>query len=287
MMWINQLRLVHAMPRPAQRGSHGATPVVAFMSIVFCLWASLATALEISVRQLDDNSFEFTLTNSAALGEREAQAYISSAAASVCKGSTPMLGKYQFESKQAVGSDPPAKDPGSFRFTQQVTCSVSAQLSADVRHPILGSPDEAKAIQEDIFKRSESHFRLLAAKRFDEAYAEVSGTVLGVGATQWKAESQAFQAIAGELIAISIVKVTVYDNPAEAPEPGLYVAADFSNTYANVPINCGYLVWYRPVDGGEFKITRQETGYVTNEQLKSIPSTQLPAIKQGLRCVAP
>lgn len=82
------------------------------------------------------------------------------------------------------------------------------------------------------------------------------------------------------------MKITVYNNPAEAPEPGLYIAADFNNVFENIPIHCGYLMWFRPI-GGTFTITREETGYVTAEQLKSISNTQLPDLKRQLRCVAP
>ena len=75
----------------------------------------------------------------------------------------------------------------------------------------------------------------------------------------------------------------MYDNPREAPAPGVYVAVDFSNAYRNVPFECGYVMWSRPT-GGEFRITRQETGHITAEQLRTIPAAQLPEIKRRLRC---
>jgi hypothetical protein len=102
----------------------------------------------------------------------------------------------------------------------------------------------------------------------------------------WKIGKRSFQQLAGDPVEIKITKVTVYDNPATAPEPGLYVAADYSNVYRNAPIHCGYLMWFRSI-GGEFRITREETGHVTAEQLKTIPSSQIPEIKQKLRCVSP
>jgi hypothetical protein len=61
------------------------------------------------------------------------------------------------------------------------------------------------------------------------------------------------------------------------------VAADFSNAYRNVPIHCGYLMWFRPIDG-EFRIIREESGHITAEQLSRIPASQLPEIKQRFRC---
>jgi len=255
--------------------------------VALSMWATLVFAVDISVRQLGENRYELLLTNPTSLGENEARAYIANAAAAVCKNSTAVLGKYRFEAKEPVGSGMLARDPGSFQFTQEVTCSFTAPSSSGVRHPTLTSPDEGQSIQNDIKSKSEAHFRLLAAKRYDEAYAEVSGPALNTDQAKWRENNQAFQTIAGEPVAISIVKITVYDNPAEAPEAGLYVAADFSNSYVSVPIYCGYLMWFRPIGGSEFKITRLENGYVTSEQLKTIPSAQLPEIKQKLRCVDP
>jgi hypothetical protein len=271
----------------SERNRYGARAGVAFAVVALSLCASRAYALDIAVHQLTESSYELVLSNTGTLDEGEARAYISRVAASVCNGRTPVLGRYRFEAMEPVESGMRGREPGSYRFTQEVTCSVSAPPSSDARQPTLGSPEGTQAIQAEIGKKSEAYFRLLAAKQFEEAFAEASGPALGADQAKWKQDNQAFQAIAGEPVTISIVKITVYDNPAEAPEPGLYVAADFSNTYANVPIHCGYLVWYRPVGGREFKITRLETGYVTSEQLKGIPGSQLPDIKQRLRCVGP
>jgi hypothetical protein len=165
--------------------------------------------------------------------------------------------------------------------------AVAAQAPLVERRPTLQSAEESRRIQEEIRARTEAHFRLLAANRLDEAYAQVDARSMGQDEQAWKRARQSFQALAGEPVKLSIIKVTVYDNPAEAAQPGLYVAADYSNEYRNVPVHCGYLMWFRPIGGGEFRVTREETGHITAEQLGSLPAAQLPAIKQSLRCVAP
>jgi hypothetical protein len=45
-------------------------------------------------------------------------------------------------------------------------------------------------------------------------------------------------------------------------------------------------MWFRP-PGGKFLITREETGHVTAEQLRSIPAAQHVELRQRLRCIAP
>lgn len=267
-------------------GRYGARLVRVLVRVAGALAYSAASAAEISVRQVQENKFELVLTNTTRLSESEAQAYIANVAANVCKGLTPVIGEYRFEATEAIGGDAASSEPDTFRFTQQVACVHGATTPTDQRRPTLSTPEESQRVKEDIQLRSEEHFRLIAERSIDDAYAQVSADGMNVDETKWKNEKLAFQTTAGEPLEISIVKVTVYDNPPEAPEPGLYVAADFSNVYRNVPIHCGYLMWFRST-GGSFRITREETGHVTSEQLKSIPSAQLPEIKRKLRCVAP
>lgn len=154
------------------------------------------------------------------------------------------------------------------------------------RRPTLQNGEESHRIENEVRLKSEVYFQLIASKRIDEELTQVAAAQMGLNESKWKNDKLSFQAMAGELLEISIRKITIYDNPAGAPEPGLYVAADYSNVYRDVPIHCGYIMWFRPI-GGEFRITREETGHVTAEQLKSIPSAQLPEIKHKLRCLAP
>jgi len=249
-------------------------------------WNTTSYAQEISVRQLQQNSYEVVLTSQSILDEREAQAYIAKAAVPICRGLSPVLGKYRFESKGALGTGVLSREPTSFRFAQEVSCSPVSLTAPTYRPQKPASSDDIERARADITKMSEEYFRLLAAKRFDGAYSELREGAIGPDKTTWVRDRQAFQALAGDPIAISIVKITVYDNPSDAPEPGLYVAADFKNAYTNVPYECGYLMWHRP-NGGTFGITRTEIGHVTTESLKLIPESQRPELLRKLRCVAP
>lgn len=140
---------------------------------------------------------------------------------------------------------------------------------------VLKSAAESRAVQEDIRKLTESHFRLLTTGQFDAALAQVDPSGMGGDAAGWVKSEQSFQSISGAPVSMTILKVTVYDNPQGAPRPGLYVAADFRNAYANVPFQCGYLMWFREPNG-TFRITRQEKGHATAEQLKRFPLPSTP-----------
>ena len=241
-----------------------------------------ALTAEISARQVEPNKYELVLTNQTVLGENEARAYVTAAAASICKDRTPVLGRFRFDAKERIGGGAPG-EADTYVFVQEVSCAPRGTADVNGRRPTLRTVQEAEHVQEDVRLRSEAYFGLISKYRIEEAYAQVSVAGLGMDEATWKSGKSSFQRMAGEPVRISISKVTVYDNPAEAPEPGLYVAADYSNEYTNVPLHCGYLMWFRPI-GGDFRITREETGYVTAEQLKSIPDARLPEIKQKLRC---
>jgi len=245
-----------------------------------------AYAAEVGVRQVRENEYEFVLTNPTPLSEEVAQSVIGQVAAGVCKDLMPVLGKYRFESRQAIEPKAGSSEPDTFRFNQEVSCVPGTASPPEPRLPTLSTPEESQRVQDDIRLKSEAWFRLIADKRVDEAFEQMSAGSHGGDEAGWKRDTLSFQATAGKPVKIAIVKMTVYDNPAGAPKPGLYVAADFNNVYENVPIHCGYLMWFRPV-GGDFLISRTEIGLITAEQFKSIPSVQLPEIKQQLRCVEP
>jgi Protein of unknown function (DUF4019) len=122
--------------------------------------------------------------------------------------------------------------------------------------------------------------------KFEEAYADKASAAEGGDRTEWIAGARDFRSAAGQPVRLEVVKVTVYDNPADAPEPGLYVAADFVNAFANFPYHCGYLMWFRPV-GGEFRITREEAGAIAAEQVASLTPDRLAEAKRQMRCTPP
>jgi hypothetical protein len=255
--------------------------------MVIGLAASLpAGAVEISARQLQQGNYQVVLTNPSKLDEREAQSYVAQVAASICKGLSPVLGKYHFDAQEALGTGDPSREPASFRFVQEVSCAPATKAAAPVTPAKPLSQEETLRISDEVTKLSEEYFHLLATRQFDAAFSRVRGAAVGTDRAAWVRDQQTFQSLAGDSVSLSIMKISVYDNPPAAPEPGVYVAADFRNAYRNVPYQCGYLMWHRP-NGGSFGITRSEVGHVTAEQLKAIPEGQRPELLKKLRCELP
>ena len=291
-MTNHALERSQCQPRWRSVGRRSTGRYVAMTQAVLAVLAGLgwgsAIAAEISMRSVGPGIHEFVLTSPTPLSEEEARAQIARAAASVCKGVPAVPGKWRFESSERIGGGAPSPSvPNAFRFVQEFACRFGVQAPSAARLPALKNEEEIGRVRDEVKVKSETYFKLISSKRVDEAVANVATAGMGVSEAKWKGDRLSFQSIAGDPVQITIAKVTVYDNPANAPAPGLYVAADYSNVYRNVPIHCGYLMWYRPVGGSEFLIIREEGGHVTSEQLKSIPASQLPEIKRRLLCVSP
>jgi hypothetical protein len=247
-----------------------------------------APAPGLYLRRRSPSDLEFVLVSRSAMDERTAQARILAAAVSACEGLRPVAGKYEFESSQRVD----AGGQGTFQFTQQVSCTADAVPAvptvpavAAARLPTLSSPEQAREIEAVIRGKSEDYFRQIAAGNIDQVYAQTSPSI-GVDEATWKTSKRSLQAVLGELVRISITRVTVYDNPADALEPGLYVAADYTNEFSNAPLHCGYLMWFRPI-GGDFRVHREEAGHVTAAQYQAMPAAQHDRIREQMRCRSP
>jgi Protein of unknown function (DUF4019) len=263
-----------------------ATSATTLIVVICTLWTSGVTAQEISARALKQGGYELTLTNTSPLDERAARALIAQAAASICGSLTPVFGKYKFESREPLGTGATPREGATFRFVQQVFCDgVSSPGRAPPQSTTI-SPEEERHVRDEIREATDRYFHLLDKGDIEQAYALVDKTVIGEDKATWLAERRSFRTAAGRLKSISIVKVTVYNNPPEAPTPGLYVAADFQNAYQSAPYECGYLMWFRTA-AGTFSITRVESGFVSSEGLKGIPEGQRPELLKKLRCVAP
>jgi len=76
--------------------------------------------------------------------------------------------------------------------------------------------------------------------------------------------------------------VTVYIDPPSAPNKGIYVATDFDQSYENIPIYCGYLVWYKFDEG--FRIIREDSGKIESELMKKVKSEEIDLVKNKLGC---
>jgi hypothetical protein len=78
------------------------------------------------------------------------------------------------------------------------------------------------------------------------------------------------------LIERRIMRTTVYDNPANSPGPGLYIAFDFVGWFEHADLYCGYLIAFQPPSGGAFTIMRVEETTIDHQTAAAIDADPAP-----------
>ena len=154
---------------------------------------------------------------------------------------------------------------------------ASAQTNSDR----ITEKDEAVELTEQYFKN------ILSAK-YELAYSSLAPTLKQYFTEAgWFKGKKEFVLLAGKLNTFKASRVTVYNNPPNA-KPGLYVAVDYYNNFDNLPVHCGYLVWFKEENSErDPQIIREETGYITKAQMSETSKEQLEDLEQRLRCVRP
>ena len=91
-----------------------------------------------------------------------------------------------------------------------------------------------------------------------------------------------FNSMAGPVKERRIVRITWTKDPAQAPAPGVYAAADLVSKFNGVDLDCGYLVLYQPPAGGPFVILREEEAYLDNGAVRRIRQAKSQAAVDAL-----
>ncbi len=99
----------------------------------------------------------------------------------------------------------------------------------------------------------------------------------------WKSNLIKFYGIAGTLKSRTPTRITWYNNPANASVSGIFAAVDYSSTFANINIHCGYLMWHKK-DDGNFELIREEQNYLDTTTQKKLSESEITDIKAKFGC---
>ena len=238
-----------------------------------------ADSVEVQTRQLSPDRFELVVELPAKIDASQASSMLSPVAEQLCAGRPAQLGRYRFESSAPLA--PGAKASSTQTFTQQVECGTSTEVVHVARAPKTPpTAENERTIRADTLD-------YLAAKDrgdFDAAYA-VLGSELAATMTKenWRAPRAAFNASEGLPGKREVVRLTWYDDPAGAPLPGRYVAADYRGDYTHAGFYCGYVVWHLQVDGS-YRIVREEEGQIANAVAEKLTPQELASARAQLQC---
>jgi hypothetical protein len=243
---------------------------------------------DIAVKKLASNRFELTLTSRAVLDLGAAQAMLIPTADSLCPDQHAQLGRYRFASSENVGQEDGANAENSFELVQEISCVDEIVVpDNDIPKPLVSDLADRRLLEQHVRSMSKRYFDDVYSGKYGEGFDLMSAEMQSFRAyEEWAAQMDEFRAEAGPVVTINVHTITVYDSPPNAPQPGPYIAADYQNSLRNAPFHCGYLIWFRGGESGEFQIIREESGLLTDKILNQIPEEDHENILAQMRCNA-
>lgn len=252
--------------------------------------ASVASSQEITSETLGSRQFRLVLKSPTILEVTKAQNLLLPKTLELCQGLEPILGHYEFSSRAPIEGQAPSDEPTVFQLTQDVSCgadSVTPQI-ASARNSTFGVAkiDQQQSREEFVKAVSIAYLRQRSEGAFEQAYGTFSEAMRTFQPLEeWKKQNSDFNAAAGKRKSTSVWRITVYDNPPNAPEPGIYVAADYESEFERVPFQCGYLIWFQTTEE-RFAITREESGSLPLTLVERLPKEQIAEIRRQFGCPA-
>ena len=248
----------------------------------------LASADEkVQVQEHGRGRYTLSTTLAATTDPAHGQLAIVPKAEELCGNLHPHYGQYRFESKTPAIAPGPALAATEFRYSQEIQCLETPELAAG--QPAVTVPPAPEtpptAADEALIQRRTTEY-LLAKVAVDArtAYSMLSEEMRSYASpAEWSAARNAFNAKAGTGATPTVVRLSWYDNPANAPTPGRYVAADYRVDYPSTAFTCGYVAWLLQGDGN-YVIVREEEGQMTPDIMATLTPEQRSMIRAQLQC---
>jgi hypothetical protein len=211
----------------------------------------------------------------------EGQLLVAQEAQRRCRPLYPHLGRYRFEGTEKVGQSPSRPE---WKVSQQVTCGSRPAAEPAAAAPVDSNWQPTPELARQIRESTLAYFDLVDAGDPARSHALWSASNREMRPLdEWRAELQSARARAGKPLGHRVAKLTWYVNPEHAPEPGIYVAADYEKKYEKLAANCGYLIWFR-APSGQFVIVREESGVLEKAQAAGLSRETMAEVRKQLRC---
>lgn len=239
---------------------------------------------QVQAKQLAPGLFELTVTLPNTNDPGYGQQALWPVAKELCGAQAALFGKYEFKATAPLAGAKQAASP-SMLLVQEVHCGGTSMIDP----PKVGftpAPRTPPTAKDEATIRSRTLDYLVAKDQgdFEAARAMLSSSLVAMmGEDTSLAPRAAFNASVGVPSERQVIRVTWYDDPAEAPGPGRYAAADYSATYPSTAFYCGYVVWLLQPDGS-YRIVREEEGQMPPDALSKIKPDQMPDVRRQMGC---
>ncbi|NQZ23963.1 MAG: hypothetical protein HRT53_18195 [Colwellia sp.] len=246
--------------------------------------SSQCVAGTLTYKEVSTNKYELILHNEVPLEITQAQQAIYESAVQICNRKIPLYGKYKFESKGPISD---ARETSSFTFVQNITCTDEKQNNT-VKSKFELTEKQEGAIKKRVNEMTNKFMQSKELGDFQIAYDMMTPSNKKISNfSSWKQRQSEFFNNSGKLINRNIWRLTIYNNPDNSPEPGIYIAADYESNYELSPIYCGYVMWYTPNrNSKEYKVMREEFGNINSDMIKNIKPEDLQKVRKKIGCRA-
>lgn len=256
-----------------------------FLAAALVLAPAAKAADDIQVREIGPGHFELTVVIEGTTDPAVGKAALEPKANALCGTKHPHWGHYEFEGRQPAAVEPRATASPSLWYRHEITCETSPPKPETF--PAVPAAPEAPPTPADealIRARTEAYLAAKDAGDYAAAHAMIDGSMRDDFTPGAMAASRTpFNASAGPGVEREVIRLTWYDDPAGAPMPGRYVAADYRATFPSGAFYCGYLVWVRQYDGA-YLVVREEQGLATPDVVAQATPANMPALRLQLGC---
>ncbi len=191
-----------------------------------------------------------------------------------CGAKRAVAGRFSYETKLDRAGRPEAVTGYERHFTCVHSPASSPARVADDWRPTAEDREAASRVAASFFTAFD-HGDSQAALAWVRPDAITPDVLAG--------DMAAFARTAAGLGNRTVDRLTWYVNPAAAPALGVYVALDYHGSYPGLDTYCGYLVLYREAPG-RYRLTRQESGFLTKADTAKASPGQLPQLRAQLQC---
>jgi hypothetical protein len=236
----------------------------------------------IDVQRSGQNEYRMTLRSYRSSTVAAGQAELLPKVAELCAPLSAHFGKYSFDMTEPIAGR--NDKPTVLVLRQEVECgaapSVEPSLGAQMHAiPRMATPEQIRSVEQ----QTRLYFETKDHGRYTDAYDLMDeGMKQSMSFATWKGRAEAFNAKAGAVKRRTISKITWYHNPPQV-EPGLYAAVDFTSTFAEVGLHCGFLAWREQPDG-KFVLVREEENYLDRQTQQKLKPDDFEKVRQQFRC---
>ena len=146
-------------------------------------------------------------------------------------------------------------------------CAIAATAHAQPE-PRVAEASEAR----------DAYWRAIDTQEYPAAYAMLTSGMQALSSVdQFSNDAARVRSDMGLAQERRVMRTTVYENPASAPEPGLYIAFDYVGRFEKADRNCGYIIMHQLAPGEPFRTTRTDQTFLANDQAaqSSLPADDL------------